>query len=101
MVGKKHSNLGNILWSPQHRSLLVVRGKSQIYSRDKVAIKMKSQHCFMLTRFYRCQAVSGTRTIFDYKRNFGPVEVLQVVPSVGAPELPTYRKILEMGLLKN
>lgn len=100
MIGQKHANLGNILWSPQHRSLLVVRGKSKFYSRDKVAMNMKSRHCFMLARYYHCQAASGARMIFDYTRKFGPVEVLQVVPSIAAPELATYRQIVELGLLK-
>jgi len=100
MGWQKHENLGNVLWSPQRRSLLVVRGKSKLYSRDKVAMNMKSQHCFMLTRFYRCRAANGARMIFDYTQKFGSVEVLQVVPSVAAPELATYRKIVELGLLK-
>lgn len=95
-----HGSLGNVLWSPTAKSLFVVRGKNRFYSNDQVASKMRGNRCFLKTILYRCQPTDGSRVVLDYKRTFGSVEVLQVVPSVSSGrDLDIYREGLKAGLI--
>mmetsp|Transcript_95820 Transcript_95820/g.189937 ORF Transcript_95820/g.189937 Transcript_95820/m.189937 type:complete len:599 (-) Transcript_95820:167-1963(-) len=79
-----HKDLGNVVWSPQTKSIFVVRGKNKLYSNSEAVLKMRKKHCFMLVRFFRCQEKGKKRAIFDYKTSFGSIEVLQVIPSASS-----------------
>jgi len=81
---KKHQGLGNVVWSPRSSSVFVVRGKNKLYSNSNVVTDMRKDHCFMLLRFFRCQASDRKRAMFDYKTSFGSIEVLQVLPSASS-----------------
>lgn len=89
----KHRDLGNVIWSPQANSIFVVRGKNSFYSNSPSVTEMRQEHCFMLVRFFRCQASDGQQTVFDYSRKFGDLEILQVTPSASSgDDLRVYRQ---------
>jgi len=91
---KSHKDLGNIIWSSRSNSIFVVRGKSKLYSNSKYLTEMRKRHCFMLLRFFRCRALDGKKTSFDYMTSFGSLEVLQVVPSVSSGhDFKVFRKM--------
>jgi hypothetical protein len=82
---KVHKELNNVLWSPEAKTVVVVRGKNKFRSLDRIAREMRQKLCFLRTVFLRCRNKEGSRTFFDYGSSYGDLEVLLMAADSYSP----------------
>lgn len=77
---RKHEDLGNVMWSPSSDGVIVARGTAWSDSHVGEVINMRRERCFLDTLWLKCRPIESRRVQFDYKTQFGTLEVLLVSP---------------------
>lgn len=80
-----HEDLGNVIWNPELKSIVVVRGAPQyvkfLYSHSGIVADMLREMCVMKARFFHCRQIPGNKgAMYDYQLSFKDLEILQVFP---------------------
>jgi len=77
---RKHTDLGNVMWSPSSERVIVARGTALSDTHVFAVLNMRERLCFLDTLWLDCRPIESRRVQFDYKTFFGPLEILLVSP---------------------
>lgn len=72
----RNLDMHNVLWNPDNEHIIAVRGRPLMYSHREAVRRTRQAGCFLKTTFFRCSPREGGRVYFDYKHNFGDLEIM-------------------------